>query len=473
MLKRILHLPVFMVFLFSGTYGQNQIQYNDTSYFIPFDKDFNLIMSASKGHLDNVRSLILQGADINAVTIDNISPLMYATENGDFLMVGFLLKSGANPNLRPFNGVTALISASRLNYLEIAELLINNGADINATDQEGVTSLHYAAAYNYVDMVKMLLYYKADPQKPDKKGNIPIVTAAWNNAQESILFLVENGVSINSQDKFSFTPLMVSVQRGNSELAEKILTYAPEINAANEGGMTALAFAVLGKDYNLSKKLIDKGADVNHMISGSKNILELAREQNDEDIIDLLLASNARPSRSPHFSQLGIGPAIHFNGDDFMTSIHGSLHESKYNAAITGGFSLRPSAVRVLTDPENDTLYQFWERRYTIYAGIEKRFSLLSRGHSLQTGPYAALYASYSFGGYRGSSSHPNPKLLPSPQLGWFLMNNHISLLAGYQYLNLGISSISPHQVNLSFAYKINLQSKKLTEKKIEWLIFE
>ncbi|MBE0655745.1 MAG: ankyrin repeat domain-containing protein, partial [Bacteroidales bacterium] len=148
MLKRILHLPVFMVFLFSGTYGQNQIQFNDTSYFIPSDKDFNLLMSASKGHFDNVRSLILQGADINAVTIDNISPLMYATENGDFLMVEFLLKSGANPNLRPFNGVTALISASRLNYLEISELLINNGADINAADQEGVTALHYAAAYN-------------------------------------------------------------------------------------------------------------------------------------------------------------------------------------------------------------------------------------------------------------------------------------------------------------------------------------
>ena len=82
---------IILVFLSYGIYAQNQPAYNDTSYFVPYDEDFNLIISASKGHLANVRNLLERGADINAVTVDGISALMYAADNGDLEMVRFLL----------------------------------------------------------------------------------------------------------------------------------------------------------------------------------------------------------------------------------------------------------------------------------------------------------------------------------------------------------------------------------------------
>jgi ankyrin repeat protein len=464
---------VIIVFLFSFLavflHAQTEIPYNDTSYFTPFDDDFNLIMAASKGHLNNVQNLLQRGADINAVTIDNISALMYATENGDFEMVRFLIENGADPNLRPFNGITAFISAARLNYAGIAEFLINNGANINASDAEGVTGLHYAVAYNYQDLVKMLLYYEADPEKPDKKGNPPIITAAYNNSLESLKLLVENGVNPDSKDMEGYTPLMVSISQNNEKITEYLLGMDVEVNSSNKGNMTPLALAITKGNYELTEKLLEKGADINHRISKNQNILELAKSRNEDEIIDLLQASDAKPNYFPGYNIFGMGPGMDFNGSDFITSIDLSLIDTKYNTSINGGFGFRPSAVRTLTDPVNDTLYQYWERRYYFYAGLEKRFLLFSPEFTTRSGPYISLNGIYSFGNYRGSNSRPDPGLFPSLQAGWYYMNRIITLKFGYQYLDLK-TSISPHRVRLSLLFNLNSTRNRSIEKNIEWL---
>lgn len=472
MTKKIIYF-IFCTFLTITAYGQTEVAWNDTSYFIEGDQNFNLIMSASKGHLSNVENLLREGADINAVTIDNISSLMYATENGDFEMVRFLLEKGADPDLKPFNGITALISAARLNYIRIAEFLVNNGANINAADEEGITAIHYAAAYNFSDLVGMLLYYDADPNKADRKGNIPIVTAAYNNALESIKVLVKHEVSIDDQDREGFTPLMVSIQRGNRETTEYLLENGADIRIKNQGNMTALAFAVEAGNYDLADTLIRKGADVNHMINKSLNILELAKGNKNDEIVELLEAADAKSNVNPGFQKMGIGPGLQFNGNDFMTSVDLELLESKYNTGINAGFAFRPTAVRILTEPENDTLYQYWERRYLIYAGLEKRFAIIKPDPRIQSGPFASMNAAYSFGGYRGSSNKPDGILKPDMQLGWYYQNNLILLKLSYNYLDFKVSNISPHRFCFNLLFTFNTTKKSTKEKTIPWLINE
>jgi ankyrin repeat protein len=450
--------------------SQEELPYNDTTYFIPFDDDFNLIMAVSNGHINNVRNLLIRGADINAVTIDNISALMYASENGDFEMVRLLLDEGADPNLKPFNGVTALISTAKLNYQKIGEYLINNNARINEKDAEGITALHYAVAFNYPEMVEMLLFYNADPEIPDDNGTTPIVTAAYNNSLASLKLLIENGVDINSKDRQGFTPLMVAIAENNTEITEFLMENNADINSTNKGGMSALAFAVKEGDYGLVETLIDKGANINQAISKSRNILELAKENQEDDIEELLISEGARPNFFPDYHKIGIGPGLQFNGDDFMTSVNFSLIDTKYNSAIKAGFVFRPTAVRILTKPENDTLFQYWERRYYIYTGLEKKFAIISNGEDNHSGPFVSAMAAYTFGGYRGSNSKPDAKIIPSAQLGWYIMNNWITVKLNYEYLDFGISNLSPHRFNLNLNFNIELANKKLLEKKIDWL---
>ena len=471
---RIIYLRLcLMFFLHPGISAQTELPYNDTSYFVPFDEDFNLIMSASRGHLHNVQNLLDRGADINAVTIDNISALMYAAENGDFEMLRFLLTKGADPNMKPFNGITALISAARLNHQKIAEFLINNGANINASDAEGVTPVHYAAAYNYYDLVEMLLFYKANPNKADDDGNIPIVTAAYNNSLESMILLIEHGVDLNSKDKQGFTPLMVAISQDNKAIAGYLLEKDADVNIANDGGMTALAFAINEGNYAMAEKLIEKGANINHRINKSRNLLELAKEKNEDDIEELLILSGANPNFYPNFNRLGIGTGIQFNAGDFMNELEFSYIDTKYNTGIVAGFNFRPAAVRVKTAPENDTLFQYWERRYHIYAGLEKRFALIQPEQKIQSGPFATLNAVYTFGGYRGSSSRPDSRILVSPQLGWYFMGERVLTEIAYQYLDQDISNISPHRVNISLMFTFSTTKKKLLEKKVDWLNYD
>lgn len=472
MLKKILVFTV-LVIVSPCMMGQSEPVNNDTSYYVPLDDDFNLIIAASKGHLDNVRNLLSGGADINAVTVDNISALMYASENGDVEMVNLLLEKGADPNIKPYNGATALIGAAKLNHQAIAELLINYGANINARDEEGVTAIHYATAYNYPELVEMLLFYDADPTIPDKKGTPPVITAAFSNSLESLKILLNNGVDINSKDKEDFTPLMVAIQEDYDKIASYLIEQGADIDIVNEGGMTALAFAVETGDYDLSKELIERGADVNHRIRGSMNIISLARASEEDDIAEMLLAEGAIHTYLPAFNEFSAGAGMQFNGDDFFTSLKFSLNDSRYNTGIVAGFSFRPAAIRVFTDPLDDTLFQYWERRYLFYGGVEKRFALINPSTPQESGPFIGLHALYSFAGYRGSNSRPEAMLLFYPKAGWYVRSDWFSVRINYEYLNFNIQNISPHRFNVSFGFHFPLANKKLMEKEIYWMQYD
>jgi len=271
-----------------------------------------------------------------------------------------------------------------------------------------------------------------------------------------------------------YTPLMVAIQEGNFKITNYLLNNGADINIANNGGMTALAFAIKEGDYEMTETLIDKGANVSHRISGSTNMLSLAMDNGEEEIIDLLLANNARQSYYPSFNEITVGPGLQFNSNDFFTSIKLSVHDSRYNTGINTGFHFRPAAIRILTDPLNDTLFQYWERRYFFDLGIEKRFALINNPFSdSESGPYIGLGAAYSFGDYRGSSSIPEASFLFNPRAGWYVKNNWLFLKLNYEYLNFNISNLSPHWFSLSFNFTIPLASNKMREKEIDWLQYE
>ncbi|MCF8380469.1 MAG: ankyrin repeat domain-containing protein [Bacteroidales bacterium] len=470
MRKRLIHILI-LSFVYISAFSQTEKQYNDTSYFIPFDNDFNLIMSASKGHINNVNSLLERKADINSVTVDGISSLMYATENGDIDMVRLLLKNNADPNLKPYNGVTALISACRINNFEIAEYLITNGAKLDLTDKDGATAFHYAAAYNYLDLVEMLIFFGADFNQEDKYGNIPLITAAYNNCLETVDLLLSNGVDINTTDKQGYSAIMVAAQRNNISIVELLLALGANINLVNNGGMTALSFAIKNENYEVVEKLVNAGADVNHKISRSKNLIELSKDVKDEEITELLITEGAKSSFLPYFNKLSVGTGILFSPNEFMNNFNADYLDNKYNTGINAGFNYRPAAIRMKTEAVNDTIYQFWERRFAFHTGLEKRFPLLEQKDS-HFGPLIGVNLYYTFGNYRGSNVKPEALFVASPIVGWYYMSKYITLKAAYEYMDFGIPDASKGKFNLSIGFNINTSRKKLVEKDIPWLTY-
>src|SRR5262245_3261598 len=83
--------------------------------------------------------------------------LVSAVADQDKPAIRTLLKQGADVNAARADGVTALLWAAHFNDLETADLLLKAGAKVNAADDHGVTALSRAAENANLALVEKLL----------------------------------------------------------------------------------------------------------------------------------------------------------------------------------------------------------------------------------------------------------------------------------------------------------------------------
>ena len=132
-----------------------------------------IITAAHKGHLEIVKLLLEQeGIDINGKGAKDYSMLHFAVEDFNYKMVKYLLEKGANVNALTGKNNTPLHSACNdsdhhLNRNKVTEILLQYGADISARNIAGTTPLHSASEYGLNLAVELFL----------KKGNTNIILA--------------------------------------------------------------------------------------------------------------------------------------------------------------------------------------------------------------------------------------------------------------------------------------------------------
>jgi ankyrin repeat protein len=102
----------------------------------------NLIFAAKKGLLEDTRSAISSGADINKKRNDGATPLLIASLNGHTEIVKLLLESGADNSIADDYGFTPLLIASQKSHIEIVKMLLESEADVNIAAQQPTVQLH-------------------------------------------------------------------------------------------------------------------------------------------------------------------------------------------------------------------------------------------------------------------------------------------------------------------------------------------
>jgi hypothetical protein len=129
-----------------------------------FDKersDALLRAEVERGDLRSVQVVVRNGANVNQVYEDGVTPLHLAATK-DVSVVEFLIQNGADVDAFDDNGYTALRFAVLDEKASTVELLINNGANVNAYDQSGRTPLHYAIKMKLYEIVKLMLQHGGD-----------------------------------------------------------------------------------------------------------------------------------------------------------------------------------------------------------------------------------------------------------------------------------------------------------------------
>ena len=113
-----------------------------------------LVEACRRGDLEQVKSILSEGADVNAKTENGMTAVFFALEAGQKDVFEFLLSRGADINAKTTKaedeefdrvGQTMLHKAVLHDEYSMAEFLIEKGADIEARNVSGETPLYVAA----------------------------------------------------------------------------------------------------------------------------------------------------------------------------------------------------------------------------------------------------------------------------------------------------------------------------------------
>ncbi|MEW6745447.1 MAG: ankyrin repeat domain-containing protein [Planctomycetota bacterium] len=212
--------------------------------------------------LPMAKELLAAGADPDAVTVHQETPLLLALWSGSNskALVKLLLEARANPN--PRQGPAPLFVAARENRPDIIEMLLEKGADIAWKSPFGMTVLHATTWEDSVEAARMLLKRGADANAPDGTGQTPLMMAAVQNSLRVFDLLLEHGADPNATEaEGGKTVLHIAAVRGDRDLAHRLIERGAHVNAKDSSGKTPLNYAGRYGHQDVADYLIDHGGE--------------------------------------------------------------------------------------------------------------------------------------------------------------------------------------------------------------------
>lgn len=185
----------------------------------------------------------------NEGPLNETVPLIQAAYKGDTELVKTLLDEGADieakgqpkrkvKNAKDSAGGTALMVAARYGQEEMVKLLLEKGADIKAKNNNGYTSLMGAAADGRAEIVKILIDAGADVNYESKVrggGWTALNLAAVQSRNKTVghykavKILLDAGADVNATDSFGMTPLIRAIADDNKDIVKLLLEESADV----------------------------------------------------------------------------------------------------------------------------------------------------------------------------------------------------------------------------------------------------
>lgn len=231
--------------------------------------------AAEKGHVEVIRFLIANNADIN-LPVQNSwggSALLVAARLGQEQAVATLLELKASldacANEAPENTNEkwmrhAIHLAAQYGHSNIVRLLLANNVDVNTQTANGNTAVYTASSYGKPAVLAILIDLKASLSIPCE-GWHPIHGAAkWGHA-DIVRLLVANKINVDlpTEDKCAETPISIASSAGNPRVLTALIALGGNIKQINKKGREPIHAAAERGNEETIQLLVEHKADVN------------------------------------------------------------------------------------------------------------------------------------------------------------------------------------------------------------------
>ncbi|XP_044757548.1 ankyrin repeat, SAM and basic leucine zipper domain-containing protein 1-like [Coccinella septempunctata] len=172
--------------------------------------------------------------------------------------------------------------------------VVNEVIGLNEKLEDDWTLISLAASVGNYDLLVQL--YEMGAEIKTLRGgdtilmcacNCPVSKAAFEESSRVIQFLLDKGVDVNAKNRKRMNALMFAASNGNLNAVELLLPLV-DLNEEDNQSWDALFWAVYGGNASLVEFLIDKGMSIDRTDIRGNTPLDIAVDNNYQDIIKLL-----------------------------------------------------------------------------------------------------------------------------------------------------------------------------------------
>ena len=263
-----------------------------------------LNISCKKGHLEAVKSLILEGASLSYKDSDGNTLLHIASSYGNSGVVDYLIERRCSTRITDAMGNTALHMAAAKGHLQAVRSLYSSRDCVpDCRGENNRTPLHIACKSGQMDVVQYIQYMLdkegLNPNSMDVDGNTPLHLAAQSGWLNIVQFIVKNdkhgtlnfknhmnrtpmeeayansqfhiALHLISHTEPALSPIQAVLKAGHVEFLKYILSNdESSLNEQDEEGNTLLHFAVQSDNTEMVASVIYAKGDYSHCYSLNK-----------------------------------------------------------------------------------------------------------------------------------------------------------------------------------------------------------
>ncbi|MDH5655085.1 MAG: ankyrin repeat domain-containing protein [Spirochaetia bacterium] len=319
---------------------------------------------------------------------ENSAELLRAASCGDMEQIKSLLANGANIDSRNWEGKTPLMFAAESNNADAALFLIENGCDMNALCSDNKNALYYAEES---DLAMKFLQEGIHPNMPDENGKLycPNLSNALddNDNQQYLKALIDAGAELNDLSHLNSTLVWGDFKEKNRMNSLKLLADAKadlEAPSSIDGDTLLIAYCD-NEHVQIVKALIEFGADINGVNATRETPLHKAcgmsvDEDNSAVMVKALLDAGADYTRlswvynSPWDEAKDDMNDQEASVENFEAVFEKTLSQAKKNCSQNETDEPDGKTFKALRELSNMETFLYWvrEKKYNIVEGLLK-----------------------------------------------------------------------------------------------------